>query len=152
MTAAGFKYPQCCQAGFTYIEVLVATILIALALVPAIDSLSSGLQGSRIHETHAMDFNHLTAKLEDVLAKPYSSLEAAAIAAGGKGTPSSYTDTITTADGRSLTREVFLAAYDGDNVDDSDPFTGGDPGLIWVQVRLAGTAHSVESLASSYGQ
>ncbi len=136
------------MAGFSYIELLVATIILTLALIPALDGLSSGIQGSRLHEAHAMDFNHLTAKLEEVLAEPFTNLDAAALAAGDKDTPSSYSDSVTTADGRSLTRQVFLARYDGDNIDDSDPFTGGDAGLIWVKVQLAGTAHAVECLTS----
>ena len=34
--------------GFSYTEVLVATFLIAILLVPALESLHSGIQGSRI--------------------------------------------------------------------------------------------------------
>jgi hypothetical protein len=46
---------------------------------------------------------------------------------------------------------VFLSRYDGDNADtDNDHFTGTDDGLLWLQVRIAGTGASIESLVSDY--
>jgi len=41
------------QTGLSYIEVLVATLLIAVALVPMMEALGPGLQGSEIHRERA---------------------------------------------------------------------------------------------------
>ena len=37
------------QAGFSYMELLIATLLIVIMLVPALDAMQSGIQGSGIH-------------------------------------------------------------------------------------------------------
>jgi type II secretory pathway component PulJ len=135
------------EQGFTYMEVIVAVLLMSLALIPALNAIrqstavSTGQQ-SLVASTYAM-----FSKMEYVLAQPYESLVQAAEAAGGATNPSSYSDPVSTP-GRRL---VFLALYDGDNGDsDNDPFTGGDPGLLWVKVELEGEDMAMESLASKY--
>lgn len=131
------------QAGVAYVEVLVATVLLAVALVPALDALRGSLVASEVHETLAFQQHHLAGGLEEVLAEPYEALEAAAIAAGGG--PSSYSDAVATPD----RRLVYLSGYDGDDADaDGDPFTGIDPGLLWVRVEIEGTPHSLETLTA----
>ena len=138
------------MTGLSYVEVLVAVALIALTLVPAMDALLTGLAGSGIHESTAEDQYRLTAKLEQVLAEPFTRLDSAAAAAGNATTPTSYSDVVAYADGRQITRNVFLSRYDGDNADgDGDPFTGTDQGLLWVQVTIAGTAARIESLITN---
>ena len=37
------------QSGFSYMELLVATLLIVIMLVPALEAMQSGIQGSGIH-------------------------------------------------------------------------------------------------------
>jgi len=134
-------------AGFSYIEVLVASVLIAISLGPALEALSSGVQGSSIHTVSAEDAYILRAKLEAVLAESFLDLDAAANAAGGPGTASSYSDVVTLAGGRTLTRNVYLAGYDGDNADaDNDPFTGADPDLLWVRVAIPDTTLELQTL------
>ncbi len=135
------------SAGFTYIEVLVATFILSISLLPALEALTAGIQGSAIHASHAEDTYLLRAKLEEVLAKSYTDLESAATAAGGPGNITSYSDTVPHADGRNVTRNVYLAAYDGDNADtDDDPHTGTDPDLLWVRVAIPDTLHVLETL------
>ncbi len=135
------------QAGFSYVEVLIATVLIAVSLVPALDALQAGLKGSEVQAEYIEDHFYLTGKMEGVLAEPFNNLFTAATPEGTAVTASSYSDTVTTPQGRTITRQVFLRAYDGDNADaDDDPFTGTDPGLLWVQVAIDGTAFAVESL------
>ncbi len=56
------------MAAFSYVEILVAIVLISIALVPAIEALGPGLHGAGIHQTEAGRHYHLTAKLEEVLA------------------------------------------------------------------------------------
>jgi type II secretory pathway pseudopilin PulG len=139
------------MAGFSYVEVLVAIVLIAVALVPAMEALQPGIAGSGIQEIIAEDHYQLTGRLEQVLVEPFGQLNSAANAAGSPTTPSSYSDIFTYANGRQITRNVFLSRYDADNADtDNDPFTGTDDGLLWVRVAIAGTGMSIESLVSEY--
>lgn len=139
------------MAGFSYVEVLIAVVLIVIALVPAMDALIPGIAGGGIHESIAEDHYHLTGRLEQVLVEPFGQLNSAAVAAGSPATPSIYSDVFTYPDGRQISRNVFIARYDADNADaDNDPFTGTDDGLLWVRVTIAGTGASIESLVSEY--
>jgi len=135
------------QAGLTYMEVLLASVLIALLLVPGLQALQSGLQSTAVQSSLEEEQAILQGKLADLLAMPFATLDAAAQAAGGPTTASSLSDTVTLSDGRSLSRQVFLSRYDGDNADaDGDPYSGTDAGLLWLRVSLAGTALAVETL------
>lgn len=140
------------MSGLSYIEVLIAVVLIMIALVPALDALIPGVAGSGIHESIAEDHYQLTGKLEQVLAEPFGRLNSAANAAGSPTTPTTaYSDDVNYSDGRQIKRNVFIARYDGDNADaDDDPFTGTDDGLLWVRVTIAGTGMGIESLVSEY--
>ena len=131
------------QAGVSYIEVLVATLLILISLGPMMDALRSAAPSVGAQEDAATQNLHLTAILEDVLAEPFSLLEAAAAAAGSETVASSYSDLA----GATNRRLVYLSLYDGDNADsDNDPFSGVDPGLMWVRTEIEGTLMSVETL------
>jgi type II secretory pathway pseudopilin PulG len=139
------------MAGFSYVEVLIAVVLIVLTLVPAMDALIPGLAGSGIHEATAEDHYRLAGRLEQIMVEPFDELDTAATAAGNPVTPTSYSDVVTYPVGRQITRNVFLSRYDGDNADgDNNPFTDTDDGLLWVQVRIAGTGASIESLVSEF--
>lgn len=120
-----------------------ATVLIAICMVPALEALQSGIQGAAVHESNAVNQQRLNAKLEEVLAAPLSDLDAAALAAGDTTTPTGYSDSAGTND----RRLVYLSRYDGDNADaDDDPFTGVDEGLIWVRVAIDNSTHARETL------
>ena len=132
-------------AGFSYIEVLVATLLIAIALVPAIEALRTGVHGSAVHAGFAVNNFRVVDKLEETLARPFAELAAEADAVDDPNTliPPPYSDPAGTVD----RRRVFIARYDGDNADgDDDPFTGVDDGLLWVRVRINRTHYDVETL------
>lgn len=132
-------------AGFSYAEVLLAAMLIAIALVPALDGISVGLKGGEVQQAAVEEHYHVLGRLEEVLAEPFESLDAAGLAAGDETTPSSYSDPSATP----RRRLVFLARYDGDDADgDADPFTGGDTGLLWVRVELENSARFMQSLTS----
>ncbi len=133
------------QTGLSYVEVLVATVLVAISIAPALTALNGGLTASGVHESHIADHYHLMAKVEDVLAEPVADLSTAASAAGNPSTPTSYSDSA----GADRRRLVFLSRYDGDNADgDDDPFTGVDDDLLWLRVEIEGTAHAFETLTS----
>ena len=139
------------MAGIAYLEVLIATLLIMITLVPSLESLQPAIAVSTAHGIRTADHYQLVAKLEEVLAEPFGNLDQAASAAGNATTATYYSDTVTYTSGRQVTRNVFLSRYDGDNADaDNDPFTGVDPGLLWVRVEIAGSLLSVEAMASVY--
>ncbi len=132
-------------SGFSYIEVLVATFLIAIVLVPAIEALHSGIQGSTIHYNHAEQHYRLQEKMEEILARPFTELEQEADLAGGSTViVSSYSDAAGTND----RRLVYIARYDGDNSDaDNDPFTDADNGLLWLKVQTEGGSDGIDTLS-----
>ncbi len=140
------KTPPALQrmAGFTYIEIIVATALIVVSLVPALDALSIGVKGGGIHETTTEDHYYLTARMEELLATPYNDLDAEALLVNNPTTPTAFSDSVTTAKGRTLQRQVYLSRYDADNADaDDDFFTGTDAGLLWVRVEFEGMGRSL---------
>jgi hypothetical protein len=136
------------MAGLSYIEVLLATALIAITLVPAMEALTPALQGAAIHESQSAQQFHLAARLETLLAEPFASLDAEAVAINDPSVASTiYSD----AAGDRNRRLVYLSRYDADNADaDNDFFTGMDEGLVWLRVEIEGTTQAVESLTSQY--
>ena len=137
------------MAGFSYVEVLVATVLIAVTLVPAIEAFSPGINSAGYTQSLVEDRYQLSAKLEEVLAASFADIDTAATAAGSPTIASSYSDTVTYPSGKQIVRNVFLSRYDGDNADaNNNPFDGIDAGLIWLRVEIDGTSLSLESLIS----
>ncbi len=124
------------QSGISYLEVLVATLVVALTLVPALEALEVGVRGSGIYEQEARLHLHAFAKLEEVLAEPFSALALESAAAGGG--PTSYSD----AAGSPDRRLVFLSGYDADGS------PGDDPGILHVRVEVEATSHVLETLTS----
>ena len=146
------------QSGVTYIEVMVAAVLIMIALIPAVDALRTGMLGSEILESSSSEHYAVLARMEEVLAEPFGTLTSAASAAGSQSTPSIYSDAVGPPD----RRLVFIALYDADNADgDGDVFTVLDPnldgdnnpytgytGLLWVRTEVEGSITSLESLVA----
>ena len=134
------------QSGFSYLEVLVATLLIATTLVPIMDALQPGLQGSALHQQNTQIHYTLVGKLEAVLAEPFAELDAAATAAGAYNNPTSYSDT-----GATIPHQVFIWRYDVDDADtDGDVFTGGEADILWISVTQVGGNQALETLVSQY--
>ncbi|MGD8909281.1 MAG: hypothetical protein PVI92_08020 [Chromatiales bacterium] len=132
--------------GFSYTEMLLATFLIALVLVPTLESLSSGIQAGSLHIARATEHYRLTGKLEEVLARSFAELEQEADAVAS---PTTIVTAYSDAAGTQGRRLVYLARYDGDNADaDNDPFTGADEGLIWARVRLEDSSAEIQTLIS----
>ena len=124
---------------------LIATLLIAILLVPALDAMQSGIQGSGIHTQLAQNQYRMISKMEETLAVPYNKLlEKADLVADSKILiPPPYSD----AAGTGSRRLVFLARYDGDDADgDKDPFTGTDAGLLWVRVTIEDSPRALETV------
>jgi len=129
------------QSGFSYVEMMIATTLIAVALVPALEALQSGVQVSDIHISRADNHNRLRAKMEQVLAMPFSVLSEQANIAGGPGV---VVDLFSDAPGTSVRRLVYLAHYDGDG----NNFSAAESGLIWTRVVIENSQDELHSLTS----
>ena len=133
------------ESGLTLVEVLVTIVLLSVVLVPAIRALQTSVVGANVHGDLATEHFRLTSRLEELLAEPFTNLEAAAITAGGPTVESSYSDAAGPP-GRLL---VYLGFYDGDNADtDDNPFTGTDPDLLWVKVEAEGTVHALQTITA----
>lgn len=140
--------------GFAYVEVLVASMLVAMALVPAINALQTGIQSTGIHQSLTVQHYQRLQKMEELQAEPYANLLAAAKTAANKTTATTYSD----ATGTSNRRVVFMALYDADadpfilvdpNTDtDNDLYTGSTANLLWIRVETEGTAQGIETLVS----
>jgi hypothetical protein len=137
------------MAGLTYMEVLIASALIAATLLPAINALRPGVQGMGLHDELTQRHYALTARLEEVLARPFAELDTEAQTIDDPTVPiTRYSDPTGQAD----RRLVYLSRYDADNADGNDDFfdAGVDEGLLWVRVEIEGTGRAIESLTSRY--
>ena len=126
-------------------ELLVATLLIAIMLVPALDAMQSGIQGSGIHTQLAQNQYRMISKMEQTLALSFGELLAQAdlVADPKVLIPAPFSD----AAGTESRRLVYLARYDGDDADgDKDPFTGTDTGLLWLRVTIEGSPRGLETV------
>lgn len=142
------------QQGFSYVEVLVAMFILAIAIVPAMDAIQSGIQGAGIHESLTRQHYALIKRMEEVQADSYINLLSSAQTAGNATTPGSYSDPA----GQTERVLVFLALYDADadpfilvdpdNDGDADVYTGDTSNLLWLNVALENSAQSMETLIS----
>ena len=149
------------QQGISYVEVLVAIMLVAITLVPALEALQSGIKGADIHEDYTVDHYQLVARFEEVLVQPFSDLLFAAAQAGDSTTATSYSDAVATAKRRIVYLSYYDAAdsdgdgdfftiADADSDGDNNPYTGIDVdiSLLWVRAEIEGTAQFFETLVN----
>jgi type II secretory pathway pseudopilin PulG len=147
-----YNNPQ--QKGFSYVEVLVATTLIAVVLVPAMDALQTGIRGANVHQALTAEHYAQLKKMAELQATPFINLLAAAKTATNNTTPTIYSD----AAGSTNRNLVYIALYDGDanpftitdnNADnDNDLYTGNTANLLWLKVITEGSAQGLETLIS----
>jgi type II secretory pathway pseudopilin PulG len=133
------------QSGLSYVEVLVATMLIVILLVPALEAMQDGIHSSEVHVELARNQYRMISKMEQTLAQSFSELltQADLVANPAVLIPAPYSDT----PGTTSRRLVFLARYDGDDADgDNNPFTGTDAGLLWLRVTIENSQRSLETV------
>lgn len=108
--------------GFAYIEVLVAMVLLAVALVPAINALTDGVRGSTLEpaQRHLI----LRNKMEEVLSKPFADLYAGTSVSCS--TPATYSDDSGSTDRRMVLR--YRYSYS------SNACTTSDTGVLLIKV------------------
>lgn len=126
--------------GFAYVEVIIATVILALTIPPALEALSSGVASSRHAIADGQRLLKLSGRYEELLTEPFATLDAAQ---AGKATPSSLSEPAATPD-RIL---VFISGWDADDADaDGDPYTGVDPGILWMRLEIENTPLNIDTL------
>jgi len=95
--------------GFSLIELLLAVVILVIALVPIMDSITASHQYAKAGKENTILLNHGRQKMEDVLAMSFDTVPISA----SPGTPTALSDTITVA-GQTVNRLVLVELYDGD--------------------------------------
>jgi len=111
------------QLGFFYAEVLLSVILLAVLLVPAMQSLNSAIAGNS--SGLAANQLNLRSKMEETLSNPFNELYSKA-STSDTTTASSFSDTA----GATNRRIVVLYRYDVA----TSALSSNDTGLIYVSV------------------
>ena len=138
------RLPQrhCRSAGVAYTEVLVALVLVMVALVPALEALRPGVMASRVLASVAARDATLRAKMEEVLAKPFSVLDAETQLAGGNTTTSV---SAALSDGAGPERRIVILYRT-----DGTALSGADTGLLRVRVAFEAGGSALETLRSKW--
>lgn len=133
------------QRGFGYVEALIAVVLLAVLLMPALEALSNAARSAPMAAQDDILWMSVANKLSEVTGSRFDDLDIATTLAGGPTNASSLSDPVDSSP-RVL---IYLSRYDGDNADgDGDGFTGTDPDLIWVRATVADTPVSLHTLVA----
>jgi Tfp pilus assembly protein PilE len=152
--------PSLKQHGFTYTEVLLSAVLLAVLLVPALQALQTGIAGGA---TSAMAARPplLRAKMEEVLANPFPELYAETYPKVGTttcnttsticNTTTSVSVTYSDSAGATDRRVVVLYRYDP-SATPPERWSGNDTGLLYVSVyyEAEGSANALTTLAGRW--
>lgn len=128
--------------GLAYLEVMVALVLVAMALVPALNALQIDTRGAPALVSIAARDALLRAKMEEVLAKPFDTINAETFLAGGN-TTTSVSTALSDAAGPDR-RIVILYRTDGTAV------SASDTGLVRVRVAYEAGGTALETLKSKW--
>jgi len=128
------------QNGFTYVEVVLSVVLLAVLLVPALQALQSGISGG-ITPTLAASAPNLRAKMEEVLTVPFAKLYAETYPPGVN--TNTVNATYSDAAGPSR-RVVVLYRYDSA----TKALSNNDTGLLFISVyyESEGSATALNTL------
>jgi len=134
------------QRGFSYVEVLLAMILLVVLLVPAMEALQAGVANNQGGAVLARELK-LREKMETVLAKPFATLYAESYAPGGN-TSTSISVSLSDPVGAPDRRNVVLYRYDAA----SDALSGADTGVLYVKVyyEIDGSANALSTLVGRW--
>ena len=102
MNAVTIKRPR----GFSYLEIMVALLVLGVCAVPAVDAIRSGANAAQVAAAKANELRCMKSHMEGVLAEPYDNLAAAA---REDGRPSTYSRVGETS---CIDRYVFIARYE----------------------------------------
>lgn len=122
--------------GFAFLEVLVAAVILAVALVPASSALRAASEHGRTSRDHLTVEYLALAKLEDALAASWDTLNNEAVSTGGVTESALWSDPA----GPTNRRLVYVSPHDINNADaDNNPLTGVEAGILRVRVEVSGT-------------
>lgn len=137
--------PRLKQPGFTYTEVLLSAVLLAVLVVPALQALQTGIAGGATQSV-AERSPILSAKMEEVLSNPFPELYAATYVSGANttGVNATYSDAV----GATDRRVVVLYRYDAS----AKALSANDTGLLYVSVYYSAesTANALNTLAGRW--
>ena len=133
------------QRGFSYAEVLVSVMLLAILLVPAMQALNTAIIGGSSNVA-ARQLN-LRNKMEEVLSKTYNMLYAETKLSGGNTTTSVSTN-YSDASGTSGRRVVVLYRFDTS----TNALSASDTGVLYVSVyyEAEGSASALNTLVGRW--
>jgi type II secretory pathway component PulJ len=116
------------QRGFSYVEILLSVVLLAVLLVPALEALQSAIAGNA---NAPLVRRHLALqdKIERVLSRPFADLYTQTYAPGGN-TTTSVSASLSDPAGTPERRNVVLYRYDASAAAPS----AADTGLLFVAV------------------
>jgi len=137
---------HCRQRGFSYVEILLSVVLLAILLVPALEALHSGIAGGGTSSLAARELM-LRDKMERVLARPFADLYSETYLPGGN-TTASISAPLSDIAGAPDRRNVVLYRYDASTRALSD----SDTGLVFVSVyyEAEGSARALNTLVGGW--
>ena len=134
------------QRGFSYAEVLLSVLLIAILLVPALQALTGAIAGSSSNLA-ARQFA-LRGKLEEVLSQPFRKLYAETYLAGGNTATSVSAPPLSDPAGITYRRVLVLYRFDAA----TGALSTNDTGLLYVSVyyEADGSGSALNTLAGRW--
>ena len=135
------------QRGFSYAEVLLSVVLLAILLVPALQALNTGIAGSAGATGLSQRQLSLRSKMEEVLSTPFSQLYAQTYLGGGN-TTTSVSTSFSDASGALDRRVVVFYRFDAA----TNALSTNDTGLLYVNIyyEAEGSANSLNTLAGRW--
>ena len=133
------------QRGFSYTEILLSVVLLAVLLVPAMQALNAAISGGSSDLTAKQ--LKLRSKMEEVLSKPYQQLYDITSLSGGN-TVTSISTSLSDASGTDNRRVVVLYRYDTA----TNTLSSTDTGVLYVSVYYqdAGSASALNTLVGRW--
>jgi hypothetical protein len=118
--------------GFSYVEVVLATLLLAVCIVPATNALRNGAAAPQIVASQTKAMLCIKSQMEKVVAEPYHNL---VLASGTLATPSATYSLA--ADSQCPARNIYIARY---NPDGFPVFPASDTGLLYINASVPDAA------------
>lgn len=133
------------QNGFTYVEVVLSVVLLAVLLVPALQALQTGISGGATPMLAASGPT-LRGKMEEVIAIPFGDLYAQTYLPGGN--TNAINATYSDAPAAVNRRVVVLYRYDAT----AKALSASDTGLLYVSVyyESEGSANALNTLTGRW--
>jgi prepilin-type N-terminal cleavage/methylation domain-containing protein len=136
------------QHGFSFVEIMVAVLVLAICAVPLADAVRNGIAASTVGADKARELRCMKTMMETVLAEPYLTLRDAAL---GMSKASRYSQP---AAGGCVRRNVFIAKYEREAgkpevfLDDGVDSTRLESPMLYVTVSSPDSGYSFTTLVA----